>query len=41
MSELRSVLDALATDDLHEFSDGAVLDPVACCWRSRTGSRRS
>ena len=29
MSELRSVLDALAADDLHELSDGAVLQRVA------------
>src|SRR4051794_29779684 len=29
MSELKSVLDALAADDLHEFSDGQVLDRVA------------
>jgi hypothetical protein len=29
MSELRSVLDALAADDLHDLSDGAVLDRVA------------
>jgi hypothetical protein len=29
VSELRSVLDALATDDLHELSEGAVLQRVA------------
>jgi hypothetical protein len=29
MSELRSVLEALAADDLHELSDGAVLERVA------------
>src|SRR4051794_12534430 len=29
MSELRSVLDSLAADDLHELPDGAVLDRVA------------
>ena len=29
MSELRSVLDALAADDLHSFSEGAVLERVA------------
>ena len=29
MSELRSVLDALAAEDLHDFSDGQVLDRVA------------
>src|SRR3954454_24964245 len=29
MSELRSVLDSLAADDLHQLSDGAVLDRVA------------
>jgi hypothetical protein len=29
MGELSSVLDALAADDLHELSDGQVLDRVA------------
>ena len=29
MSELRSVLDALAVDDLHDLSDGQVLERVA------------